>query len=609
MTNKDEEGIVMVLQKTKQILCTAFALLMGVSALGAGYASTAVIEANADFEQSAAQLVEDMGFGWNLGNSLDSYSGTTLGCQDLSSETSWGNPRSTQALIDGVKASGVNTIRVPVTWYNHMDSSYRIDGAWMDRVEEVVNYVLNDDMYCILNVHHDTGENGWLRASSTDLETKKEMLRAIWEQISERFGKYSDKLIFEGFNEILDDDNEWVNPSLESLGIVNDLNQIFVDTVRASGGNNAERCLIVNTYAASGNSYVTSNFKLPDDSAENKLIAECHVYQPFYFTSEFYPNETTWQRNKVYLDEQLDAIYNNFVQKGIPAIIGEFGCAYTKDNMDEILSWAKYYVEKCEGYGIPCIYWDNGSQYKLYNRNNGNVTQEALLKTMLAAANGSSYEIDTTLYGDVNNDGSVSVSDAVTLQKWLLAVPGTALANWKAADLCKDEVINVFDLCSLKRLLVQKENMCSSMDNWSSWVDSTGGAAAEVTYNDNGVSITIENGGANPWNAQIAYRNIKLEQGATYKLSFDYSATTEVSSDGNVMQNHDDYLPYHTVKLDYTTEVQHMESVFTMTDPTDKNAEIAFNCGGKNMKPCTITISNLSFIKIDGDSIAEPDGC
>ncbi|MDE6086947.1 MAG: cellulase family glycosylhydrolase, partial [Oscillospiraceae bacterium] len=557
-----------------------------------------MIDVKADFEQSASQIVEEIGFGWNLGNSLDSYIGTTLGCQGVSSETSWGNPRTTQTLIDGVRASGVNTIRVPVTWYNHMNSDYEIDEAWMDRVEEVVNYVLNDDMYCILNVHHDTGENGWLKASSQNLDTKKEMFTAIWKQISERFSKYGDKLIFEGFNEILDDNNEWVNPGQESLNIVNDLNQIFVDTVRLSGGNNAERCLIVNTYAATGNSYVTSNFRLPDDTAEDKLIAECHIYQPFYFTSEFYPEETTWEKNKIYLDEQLDAIYHNFILNDIPAIIGEFGCAYTKDNMDEIISWAKYYVETCESYGIPCIYWDNGSAYKLYNRNDGSVTQEDLLYTMLAAADGTSYEIDTTLYGDANDDGVADILDAVILQKWLLAIPDATLTNWKVVDLDQDEKITVFDLCLLKRLLIQKENLCNSMDHWSSWVDSTGGASAEVTYQKNGISIAVENGGVNPWDAQIAYKNIQLEQGATYRLAFDYSATVAVTSDGNVMQNHDNYLPYHTVNLHYTPEIQHMECEFTMTAPTDKNCEIAFNCGSKDMKPCTITISNLSLVKI-----------
>ena len=194
-------------------LSIACVMLMLLTPLFAGTMDTTV---DADFEQTAAEVVEDMGFGWNLGNSLDSYSGTTFGCQGVSSETCWGNPKTTQTLIDSVKESGVRTIRVPVTWYNHMDpDTYEIDDEWMDRVEEVVGYVLNDDdTYCILNVHHDTGENGWLKANSTDLETKEEIFEKLWAQIAERFSSYGDKLMFEGFNEILDDsENQWYSPA------------------------------------------------------------------------------------------------------------------------------------------------------------------------------------------------------------------------------------------------------------------------------------------------------------------------------------------------------------------------------------------------------------
>ncbi len=577
-------------------LSVVCAMTMSVASL---FEETAPISAEAAFEQTAAEITADMGFGWNLGNSLDSYVGTTLGCQDLSSETSWGNPKTTQTLIDGVKASGVNTIRVPVTWYNHMDSNYQIDDAWMDRVEEVVKYVLdNDDTYCILNVHHDTGEKGWLRASNTNLETNKVMFKAIWEQIAERFEGYGDRLLFEGFNEILDDNNEWVNPKQESLDIVNDLNRIFVDTVRASGGNNAQRCLIVNTYAASGNPYVTSNFEIPDDSAQDKIIAECHVYQPFYFTSDAYPDERTWEQNKYYLDEQLDAIYNNFVQKGTPAIIGEFGCAYTKDNMDEILSWAEYYVETCTDYGIPCIYWDNGSQYKLYNRTTGGITQENLLNTMLAASKGEDYVVDTTLYGDADSNGKVEEADLKLLQDYLLCKVNS-VSN---CDMNKDNVVDTFDLVILRKKITDINNMCSSMDNWSSWVDSSGGAEADVTYTSNGVKVDVRNGGVNPWEVQVAYKNITLEQGATYKISYDYSCTVAQSSDGNVMQNYGDYLPYYNMPLEYTPQTQHYEDTFTMEEATDKNSQIAFNCGGNSMIASTIEISNLSLVKVSGGS-------
>ncbi len=193
---------------------------------------------------TASELVGDIVLGWNLGNTLDSHTKENEG---LASETSWQNPAATKEKIDAVKATGINAVRVPVTWYNHMDSSYKIDEEWMDRVEEVVNYVLDNDMYCIINVHHDTGENGWLKASETNLEENKKKFAAIWEQICERFGGYGNKLLFEGFNEILNENNNWVNPNKESLNVVNELNQLFVDTVRTTGVNNAERYLILST--------------------------------------------------------------------------------------------------------------------------------------------------------------------------------------------------------------------------------------------------------------------------------------------------------------------------------------------------------------------------
>ena len=152
---------------TKRALTLSMVCTMALSSLS-------VIEparAEAAFEKNAQQTVADMGLGWNLGNTLDAYNGTTIGSNigSTSSETAWGNPATTKAMIDMVKDSGVKTVRVPVTWYEHMDpNTYKIDDVWMNRVEEIVNYVLEDDMYCIINVHHDTGEKSWLKAQHSE---------------------------------------------------------------------------------------------------------------------------------------------------------------------------------------------------------------------------------------------------------------------------------------------------------------------------------------------------------------------------------------------------------------------------------------------------------
>ncbi|MDE6642163.1 MAG: cellulase family glycosylhydrolase [Acetatifactor sp.] len=490
----------------------------------------------------AADLVEDIVLGWNLGNTLDSCSGAELGKNEgLSSETAWGNPRATQEMIDLVKDNGINAVRVPVTWYNHMDSDYVIDEEWMDRVQEVVDYVMNDDMYCIINVHHDTGANGWLRASDTNLEENKAMFAAIWEQVSARFAGYNEHLLFEGFNEILNDTNEWVNPDSRAVEVVNELNQLFVDTVRASGGNNGERILIVNTYCAGGNSQVTKDFVLPTDSVENSLVVEAHIYQPYKFTAEEYPETVKW--NKESVDSYLKNMYVSFVQKGIPVIVGEFGCA-DKDNDGARQAWAKYYVETCTDYGIKCFWWDNGSAYRLFNRRNLKISEVNLLGTMVAAAKGEEY------------------------------VPQAA----EEED--------------------PDDNMCADVDKWTGWVNS--GAKATITYLQDGVSIEVTESGDEEWYIQGTYAGLTLEKGVSYEISFDYSATTDITLPFHFQQNYEPYGVYASGSADYTTEKQHYSNVFTMNEDTDNNVALVFNCGKREEKvPFTMTVTNLRIVRIE----------
>ncbi|MBP5269184.1 MAG: cellulase family glycosylhydrolase [Ruminococcus sp.] len=566
------------------------------------------VRAEAAFEKNAKQTVADMGLGWNLGNSLDSYSGTTIGSNrgSTSSETAWGNPATTKAMIDMVKKSGVKTVRVPVTWYEHMDPvTYKIDETWMNRVEEIVDYVLEDDMYCIINVHHDTGEKGWLKANSTNLQTKKAMFTSIWEQVSDNFADYGDKLLFEGFNEILDESsNQWWIPSSEACPIANDLNQIFVDTVRSSGGNNAKRNLICNTYCGGANYEITSQYVLPKDTISDRLIVEAHVYQPFEFTHESYPNITSWTNSP--LDNVLDNLNRTFSQKGIPVIIGEFGCA-NKNNMDQITSWAKYLVEKCTNYGMCCIWWDNGSQYKIYNRRTCKVSQPELLNTMLAAA-GSEVYIDPQkkVRGDINGDGKLNDTDKELLQNYLIKLSDNISMN---ADINLDGEIDVIDLVEMKRAILNPEttpdenNLCANEDNWASWTDTSEGAQGELFYVDNGVAMQVDKGGKNDWNAQFFYDALTLEQGATYKLSFDYISDKPQSTSFVVNQGHGEYLPYYSDTLKWSTTSQHYTATFDYTSKTDNACRVTFNLGGGGVNvPYKATITNLSLVKISGGS-------
>lgn len=499
---------------------------------------------------TATEVVADMVIGWNLGNSLDSF---VAGQTGLTTETSWGNPYSTKAMIDGIKAAGFNAVRVPVTWYNHMDASTnQIDKEWMDRVEEVVNYVLDNDMYCIINVHHDTGEKGWLKATENGIDVKKAKFKAIWEQVSERFGEYGDKLLFEGFNELLDEESNWTKPGEAAGRITNELNQLFVDTVRASGKKNATRCLIVNTYCAGANKDVLKYFELPEDTVADKLIVETHIYQPYYFTSEVSPDVTDWANGKPTLESYIYNMYENFVKKGTPVIIGEFG-AVDKDNLKPRMSWLRFFVDTCYKYGIKCFWWDNGNaaEYEIFDRTTLEITEPDLLEVMMTEATGGTY-----VFPKVEE------------------VPEEP----KEKD----------------------PNLCANKNSWSNYINSGNGAAGNVKITDNGVRVSVEKPGGNAWDVQFSYVGLTFEQGVTYKISFDYTGTPAQTMNFHMMQNYDPYVTYATVALEYKEESQTYEGTFTMTEPTDKNSRITFDCGASECgTPYSVLIENLVLLKVE----------
>ena len=337
---------------------------------------------------NAHRVVEEMTFGWNLGNTLDAFVGNAgqLRNDGLKTETCWGNPKTSQEIIDMVKSTGINVIRIPVTWYTHMDpDTLTIDPEWMDRVEEVVNYALDDNTYVILNMHHDTGTDGWLKASDTDLDRKKEIYQSIWQQVSENFKDYSDHLLFESFNEMLNDANEWTKPDIRAIQIVNEFNQLFVDTVRSTEANNSDRILVLNTYCAGTQQIMLGSFNMPEDTREDGLIVEVHCYNPYYFTAPESPETKTWNESDV--DAAFSAAHLKFVILNVPVIVGEFG-AVPKNNEEEVESWAKYFIESAAKNGMKCIWWDNGidNEYGIFDRKALKISDESLLNVMLKAA-------------------------------------------------------------------------------------------------------------------------------------------------------------------------------------------------------------------------------
>lgn len=326
----------------------------------------------------AMEFVKNMKVGWNLGNTLEAHNGANPG-DELSTETCWGNPETTKEMIDALKEAGFNTVRVPVTWYNHAqkneDGSYTVSEVWLDRVQEVVDYAYDNGMYVILNTHHDISTEDGYYPDSAHYEQSEKFLKSVWTVMAERFRDYDEHLILESLNEprLAETEYEWylAESSAEckdSADCINRLNQLFVDTVRADGGNNAERYLMVPGYDASPAGALSDLFVLPEDSAENKLIISTHAYIPYNFalqspseggsTEQFSADSVT---SRMEIDTTMDKLYKKYVSQGIPVIMGEFGARNKNNNLQQRVDYYAYYIAAARARGISCCIWDNGS--------------------------------------------------------------------------------------------------------------------------------------------------------------------------------------------------------------------------------------------------------
>lgn len=320
---------------------------------------------------SAQEFVSDITVGWNLGNTLDS-------CTDRSNrnngtypssfyETAWGNPVATKELIDAVSAAGFNTIRIPVTWYYNtydVDNHLLIGEDWLNRVAEVVQYALDNNMYVILNSHHDAPI---IWADVRDIEEVSSNAEDLWSQIAEYFKDYDYHLIFEGYNEINTKDDSW-RYSKGAVNATNALNQLFVDTVRTSGGNNTERILICGTYLNETSEKILKNFVLPEDSVDNRLVIEVHNY------------DTIYNQEITDLFQRLDEFSQT---QCAPVIIGEFGTNNSFSPIEYRDIHAGNYVARAAQYGLKCFWWDDGTTYNIFDRNNYAVTEKGILNALM----------------------------------------------------------------------------------------------------------------------------------------------------------------------------------------------------------------------------------
>ncbi|OUM70018.1 family 5 glycoside hydrolase [Piromyces sp. E2] len=319
--------------------------------------SLAIAGSNAMRNISSKELVKELTIGWSLGNTLDAHCFDTLDYQKkpIDSETCWGAPKTTQALYDKLSDLGFNTFRIPTTWSGHFGSGpeYKINEQWMKRVHEVVDYALNTGGYAILNVHHET----WNYAFSNNLQNAKTVLVAIWKQIAAEFADYDEHLIFEGLNEPrkVGDPVEWTGDQ-EGFNFVNEMNEVFIKTIRSSGGNNALRHLMIPPYAAAPYENSLNIFRVPRD--DDKIIVSLHSYSPYNFALNNGAGAITNFYDGSEIDYVMNTIQQRFLSQNIPVIIGEFG-AMSRNNEADRARWSEYYVKKATSIGVPCVLWDN----------------------------------------------------------------------------------------------------------------------------------------------------------------------------------------------------------------------------------------------------------
>ncbi len=358
-----------------------------------------------EFSGTSVELIAKLKLGWNLGNSLDAPGG----------ETTWGNPAVTPELLASVAKSGFDLVRIPVTWTKHMGPGpgFIIDPSWLARVAEVVDYARDAGVYAIINLHHDGADGSkeaeWLTLNDdtgaiTDANNQAVRARfvAVWAQIAKHFAGYGEELLFESMNEIHDG---YGQPNPKYFTFINELNQAFVDLVRASGGNNVKRHLVVPGYNTNID-HTIAGFQMPTDPTPGRLIVSAHYYDPYLFALQ--GKKQTWGKaspgndgwgQEDFVVTQFDKLKAHFVDKGVPVIIGEYGACHQQGFEDYRRYYMEYVTKAAVDRGFVPVYWDNGGEgsggekFGLFSRTSYTPLHPKVLDAMLRAAK-SSYKLN-----------------------------------------------------------------------------------------------------------------------------------------------------------------------------------------------------------------------
>lgn len=450
------------MRKNKRVLAVLLSAAMTIASLtsgGTGGVPARAATSTSSFQDlNQQQITEAMGVGCNLGNSLEANDAGTL------NETAWGNPKLTEQFVLAVKSAGFQSIRIPVSYLNKIDDNngYQIDSAWLDRVQEVVDYCVKNDMYAIVNMHGDgyTSINGgWLLCGSSDQTKIREKYKACWKQIATRFKDYDEHLIFESMNEEFD--GTYGDPNRTYYENINTYNQIFVDTVRQTGGNNDKRWLLIPGWNTDINYTVGDyGFALPTDqylssdvaAGEKRIMISVHYYAPWEFCGTESQAVTQWGSkatdstkkaswgDESYMVSQFKKLKDKFVSQGYPVVIGEFG-AINKSSIDSqnTVCRADFYQKVCyyaKQNGLVPVAWDNGYNgvygFCLIDRSTNTVAHPEVVNAMMEIYRASSTATGISLDKD---QITVSVGDpGVQLNASLTPADSQDLISWSSDD-------------------------------------------------------------------------------------------------------------------------------------------------------------------------------
>lgn len=344
---------------------------------------------------TSQEIVSSMTIGWNLGNTLDSCQADRDGDGVIDEhvadgeepdETLWGNPPATRELFQALLDSGVNAVRIPVTWRDHIDEQGNISQTWLNRVQEVVDYAYDLGMFVIINVHHDGGGDpqfgAWICNAATDYEGTLARYKTLWTQIADRFKDYDHRLIFESMNEVGFDSLS----TKKAYQTLNDLNQEFVDLIRSTGGSNPTRHLLIAGYWTDIAKTCDSRFVMPQDPA-GRCIVSVHYYTPWDFCTTNIKNEWGTAAEQSEMERLITMMKTNFVDKGIPVIVGEY--AASGNDFNSCVFFCEKLVKLCHDYGIATFLWDNGNGQ--FDRSTNTWRSEQMHSALLRAVSGEDY--------------------------------------------------------------------------------------------------------------------------------------------------------------------------------------------------------------------------